>query len=374
MDGRRTMHQTERRLSELGAEIVKSCRLPAHSIAVSCIGWQMGKVVMTTCQSFTNQQLNTIVPNNHVNHMFLYYALSTRRNELKNLGSAGTRTPILNKSRFEDVKVRVPPRPVQNRIASVLSAYDDLIENNTRRIEILEDLARSLYREWFVHYRFPGRGNLPLVESTIGTVPDGWTVALIPEVFEIVGGGTPSKEVVDYWLGGDIEWYTPTDLTGASSMFMDASKARITRAGLEQSSARLFPPMSVMLTSRATIGAISINTTWASTNQGFITCLPNRKFPLYVMYHWLKENVPLFVSLGTGSTFKEITKSTFKKIELAIPPEPLAHKFEAHASPIGAQVLNLERRNRLLRTTRDLLLPRLISGEIDVSSLPDPTA
>ena len=153
---------------------------------------------------------------------------------------------------------------------------------------------------------------------------------------------------------------------------MDCSSDRITELGLSKSSAKLFPPMSVMMTSRATIGVVAVNTTEACTNQGFITCLPSADYPLWLLYHWLKGNVDTFVGLGTGATFKEITKGTFKGIKLTVPPQTLVGKFSDSVEPLMHLSLNLQRKNANLRATRDLLLPKLISGELDVSSLPEP--
>jgi type I restriction enzyme S subunit len=150
---------------------------------------------------------------------------------------------------------------------------------------------------------------------------------------------------------------------------MEYSGNQINELGLKKSSAKIFPPFSVMMTSRATLGVISINTTDACTNQGFITCIPNEHFPLYTLYHWLKENVETFISLGTGSTFKEITKGVFKTIQLVVPTPDVVSQFEKTMQPLALQMLNLQRKNANLRCTRDLLLPKLISGELDVSGL-----
>ena len=266
----------------------------------------------------------------------------------------------------------VPPLPLQRRIAGILSAYDDLIENSQRRIKILEEMARRLYREWFVHFRFPGHEDCRLVESPLGEIPEGWEVKTVGDSFEILGGGTPSRKEERYWNGGTIQWFSPTDLTGAGTMFMDDSRDHITHLGLSESSARLFPPLCVMLTSRATIGAIAINTTAACTNQGFITCLPSDQVPLYFLHSWLNENVPTCVRMASGSTFKEISRGVFKSIHFLHPPVDLVGMFESFASPIGHELLSLQLQIQNLRRTRDLLLPRLLSGQIDVESLPEP--
>ncbi len=211
------------------------------------------------------------------------------------------------------------PLPTQRKIAAILSAYDDLIENNLRRIKILEEMAQNLYREWFVKFRFPGHEQARFVDSEMGRIPEGWKVSAVQDAFDILGGGTPSKKEPKYWENGTVNWYTPSDLTSNKALFIDESGKRITESGLKKSSARIFPAFSVMMTSRATIGVISINTTDACTNQGFITCIPNQTFPKYLLYYWLKENVNHFINLGTGATFKEISKGVFKNIELIIP-------------------------------------------------------
>ena len=262
-----------------------------------------------------------------------------------------------------------PDLQTQQKVAAILSVYDDLIENNLRRIKILEEMAQNLYREWFVKFRFPDHEQVRMIDSPLGKIPEQWEIKAVADTFKILGGGTPSKKIPEYWDDGSVNWYTPTDLTSSCSMFMELSGNQITELGLKKSSAKLFPPFSVMMTSRATLGIIAINTTEAATNQGFITSIPNNEFPLYLLYFWLKENVEYFISLGTGATFKEITKGVFKTIELAVPPGNIADKFEKIVGPLADDVLNLQKRNRILRQTRDLLLPKLISGELDVSKL-----
>ena len=171
---------TARYLSEEGAAGQKTLKVPAGSVAVSCIGWQMGKSIVATRPSFTNQQLHTILPNDEVDSLYLYYYLCTQRVELLSLGSAaGVRTPIINKSAFGLLSIVVPPLPTQRKIASILSAYDDLIENNTRRIAILEEMAQAIYREWFVNFRFPGHENVKLVDSPLGMIPEGWEIGKV---------------------------------------------------------------------------------------------------------------------------------------------------------------------------------------------------
>jgi type I restriction enzyme S subunit len=259
----------------------------------------------------------------------------------------------------------LPPPPLQKKIAAIISAYDELIENNRRRIALLEKLAEEIYREWFVRLRFPGHEKVRVIKG----VPQGWELVKLENAFKFTGGGTPSKEVDRYWNGGDINWFTPSDITGADGMFLEKSGDPCTEEGFNNSSAKMFPAYSVMLTSRATIGAIGINTTPACTNQGFITCIPNARYPLPFLYHWAKLAKPHFEILAVGATFAELTKGTFKRIEILTPPEPIVAEFAKIESPLFKAIENLLTTNRKLIETRDKLLPRLISGKLPVENL-----
>jgi type I restriction enzyme S subunit len=258
------------------------------------------------------------------------------------------------------IRFHLPDLPTQRKIAGILSAYDDLIENNLRRIKILEEMAQSLYREWFVHFRFPGHESAKFVDSELGQIPEGWHWKKVGDAFEILGGGTPSTANEEYWADGDIQWYSPRDLTAESTMFIEKSAVQINELGLKKSSAKMFPAYSVMLTSRATIGAIAINTVPSCTNQGFITCLPNAKVPLYFLHQWLKANVETFILHASGSTFKEISKGVFKGLDFLLPVAGLVQRYQQSISPVADQLLTLQRLNQNLRRTRDLLLPKIL--------------
>jgi len=283
--------------------------------------------------------------------------------------ASGTTRLRITRRDLSGFPIPVPEIKVQERIVGLLSAYDELIENNARRIEILEEMAKAIYREWFVEFRYPGHEDATLVDSELGPIPEGWGVTTVDAAFEISGGGTPSKTVTEYWEDGDIDWYTPTDLTATRSMFMSESKSKITKLGLAKSSAKLFPAGSVMMTSRATIGVVSISETEASTNQGFITCIPNDRYSAYFIVQWLRASADVIDSLASGATFKEINKKNFREINIVAPSEIALTRFQELVAPICDSIAVLLKTNRNLRETRDLLLPRLISGEIDVSGL-----
>lgn len=317
-----------------------------------------------------NQRLGLITskPEAAVDMRYIYYVLNwfNVRQQIR-ATSSGAKIRHTSPSRIYAVDIPKHPFEIQRRIAGILGAYDDLIEVNRRRIAVLGEMARGLFTEWFSRMRFPGHDDVAIKDTPDGPLPAGWEIKPIGDTFELLGGGTPSKTIGEYWEEGTINWFTPTDLTGAKTHFMDRSAARITSAGLAKSSAKLFPAESIMMTSRATIGAIAICTTEACTNQGFITCLPNEEVPRSYLFYWLHQNVPLFVAHATGATFKEITKGVFKRLSVLVPDREITAKFEAIVRPMHEMILAAERSNRNLAAARDLLLPRLISGQLSVS-------
>jgi len=305
-----------------------------------------------------------------LNTRFLFYALQLQLEYMRSV-STGATTKFLTKTILDNLKLTIPPLPTQQKIAAVLSAYDDLIENNTRRIQILEEMAQTIYRQWFVEFEYPGHEDVPLVDSgtELGMIPEGWEVEAINDVAEVLGGGTPSTKKSEYWEDGNINWFAPRDLTKAGTMFIGDSPRKINELGLQKSSAKMFPAYSVMMTSRATLGVTAINTLPACTNQGFITCVPNERLSNYQIYFWIAENLEKITSVASGATFKEITKGTFRKFLIVIAPPKIHNHFVEILEPIGKQIENLQQKNANLRATRDLLLPRLVSGEVGVEGV-----
>ena len=179
-EGRRGV-RTERFISESGRRGQKNLLLPPKAVCFTCIA-SIGKICMTSAPSFTNQQINSIIADsNFYDPEFIYYLLRHNADRIRRRAS-GSATPILNKTAFSEIEVTVPDLPAQRKIATVLSAYDNLIENNTRRIKILEDMAQMLYREWFVHFRFPGYEQSKTVEAAIGLIPEGWSVQRLAQI------------------------------------------------------------------------------------------------------------------------------------------------------------------------------------------------
>jgi type I restriction enzyme S subunit len=306
----------------------------------------MGEVIMTDRPSFTNQQINTIVPNGKIEPSFLYYSLRPRKQELLALGATtGVRTPILNKSAFSDLTIKVPPLNVQRRIAGILSAYDDLIENNQRRIKILEAMARSLYREWFVNFRFPGHEKVPLVDSPLGPIPKGWEFSEFRDLFNIRYGKTlPKTEILD---SGPYPVYGAGDVIG----FYDKM---------------LCPDKCALVTSRGN----GSGTVWRTREPAFVTNNSLIMLPLEQYRHWDYSFVELLLRQAnvmeakTGSAQPQVTIENLNYVKAIVPAKELVVEFCTFATPVYEQVDSLLRQIDNLRRTRDLLLPRLLSGAI----------
>jgi|CXWL01.1.fsa_nt_gi type I restriction enzyme S subunit len=293
------------------------------------------------------------------NPWFVYFALKCLGLERFNVGGAN---PTLNRNHIHDLPIRLPDRETQDAIVRILSPYDDLIENNKRRIALLEESARLLYREWFVHFRFPGHEHT----KTIKGLPESWTHVTFDDVCEARGGGTPSTDNAAFWNEGKIPWYTPTDITRNSCLELLDSEKKITEAGLRGSSAKMLPAGTVLMTSRASVGYFGVINVPSCTNQGFISIVPHEPAArMYLLYN-LMYRVEEIRSHAGGATYREISKGKFKALPVVLPQKDLLREFEHCVSTLHAQVRTLHNMNHKLAQARNLLLPRLMNGEIAV--------
>lgn len=361
---------TERAISEEGYLTFHRQILPPLSVCFVCIGATIGKICMTKEKSLTNQQINSIVVDTkHYDPYFVYYLLSTYEEEVKGV-AGGAATPIVNKTTFENLKASAPPLPIQRKIAAILSAYDDLIENNLRRIKILEEMAQNLYREWFVKFRFPGHQHARFDDSSLGPIPEGWEVGKLGDLCLLMqSGGTPSRKKADYWNDATIDWYKTRELWDG---FLFNSEERISKLGLSGSSARLFDPGTILMAiyGAPTVGRLGIVTKAATCNQAALGMRADPdKISQYYLFYALLGLRGHFNSIAQGAAQQNISKCKVAEAECLVPPLNLINEFTGLVEPIWGALRNLQTKNTTLRRTRDLLLPRLISGEVDVSEL-----
>ena len=274
-------------------------------------------------------------------------------------GSAQPQLPIKN---FSQIYLNVPDIKTQHRIADIVSAYDDLIKNNQRQIKLLEEAAQRLYKEWFVDLRFPGHENTKIVDG----VPEGWRVASIADICDTVGGGTPSTKIQSYYEKGDILWVTPTDITRNFSLALLDTEKKITPEGLKNSSANMLPAETILMTSRASVGFFGMCKYEVCTNQGFISCIPKREnLQMYLLFN-LKSRVEEIRQKAGGSTYLEISKTVFRELKIILPQDEVLAEYQKNVHDIFDEIYCRTEMIKSLVDMRNRLLPKLMSGEVEV--------
>ena len=225
----------------------------------------------------------------------------------------------------------------------------------------LEEQAQALYKSWFVDFE-PFKDGI-FEESEMGMIPEGWRVGTLSELGEVVAGGTPSKARADYYTDNGIHWLTPKDLSNRCDKYTSRGEIDITELGYNNSSAKLMPRGSVLFSSRAPIGYITIAKNDICTNQGFKSVIPKYAGTYYI-YYWLSHNTDNIESQASGSTFKEASGSLMKCFPALIPPKEILDIFEKRLEPLMHQQEVLEEEINNLSSIRDHLLPDLMSGVI----------
>ena len=290
-----------------------------------------------------------------VSPKYLYYFLknSSTVAELQLLAETRSGTfPQITFSEVANLTIPVPSLAVQEVIVQAMQCLEDKITCNEQINDNLEQQAQSYFQELFVDNADP--------EWDIGTISDLGTV---------VGGSTPSKAKPEYYTESGIAWITPKDLSINKSKFVSHGENDITELGLKNSSAAIMPEGTVLFSSRAPIGYIAIAAGEVTTNQGFKSVVPKPEIGTPFVYFFLKNTLPVIEGMASGSTFKEVSGSTMKNVPAVIPDAETLAKFSDFCAPIFAQQRILEEQNQSLATLRDNLLPKLMSGEIDVSAV-----
>lgn len=267
---------------------------------------------------------------------------------------------------LKGIEIALPPMPVQQRIATILSAYDELIENSLRRIKILEAMARSLYREWFVHFRFPGHENHPRVASALGEIPREWGVKTIQDFGKVVTGKTPSKANAGFF-GVNVPFVKTPDMHG--NLFILGTNESLSTAGASSQANKTLPVGSICVSCIGTIGVVSITTADCQTNQQINSVVLAKSEYREFLFLRLQEAKQALENLGSnGATMGNVNKSKFESMEVVAPTDALLVDFHRLTQPMFKSILRLTRQIQNLRQTRDLLLPRLLSGQINVEA------
>ena len=341
---------------------------------------------------------------------FAFYLLHTLR---LNDWRSGSGQPLLNQTVLSSIPVEIPGPAEQRAIAHILGTLDDKIELNRRMNQTLEEMARALFKSWFVNFdpvrakaalnRHALHANEPetvaasdaqgshwtvdrarayldsmdpqnvdlfpdrLVDSELGEIPEGWKVGALDDTIELLSGGTPRTSSAGYW-GGDIPWYTAKDAPRPSDVFVLETERTITETGIENSAARLLPEETTIITARGTVGRLACLGIPMAMNQTCYGIRGANGYPNFFTYWCVRTAVDELQQRTHGTIFDTITRQTFTFVETVLPPAEHAIVFEATVKPLMRRILGSLHDSRGLAAQRDALLPRLMTGEITVGN------
>lgn len=319
-------------------------------------GAYCGNVQFFSGKGYMTEHAVVTQPNSANNAKYLTYKLSGL-----SLGrfSGQAAQPGLSVTKLARLRIEMPPKWYQDRVAGILSAYDNLIEVNNKRIKVLEQIAENLYKEWFVRFRFPGHETSGFENG----IPKGWNVCRFSSIANVLSGGTPSTDHDEYY-GGNIPFYTPKDSSDDYFVFDTISK--LTEEGLQHCNSQLYPKNTIMITARGTVGNLNLLAKPMAMNQSCYALTSNTIPSQYFLFFLIKREILKLRKMASGGVFDTIIVSTFDHIKVTIPDKSLIMSFDMLVSPILDETYTLLKQNRNLIRQRDLLLPRLMSGKIEV--------
>ncbi|MEZ7710676.1 restriction endonuclease subunit S [Prevotella pallens] len=345
---------TSKTLTKIGLNEVKNCLLPSKSICVSCIGSDLGKVVLTKKPTVTNQQFNSIVPNEENDADFIYYLMTVVGKHLNYLSKTSTAVPIINKSTFANYEIEIPNIKEQKRIGKILSSLDDKIELNRRINDNLEQQAQALFKSWFVNFEPFKNGQF--VDSELGKIPKGWKVGYLSEIADIIMGQSPNGSTYNE-NGEGIIFYQ-----GRAEFGTRFPSIRL----FTTNPTRIAPANSILISVRAPVGDINITHKECCIGRGLASAVSRTNksaFLLYTLFS-LKSDLDRFNAEGT--VFGSINRKALETLKILIPTNDIISKFEAIVASMDQQILILHIESENLKILRDTLLPKLMSGERSV--------
>ena len=346
--------KTVKTITELGLSEVSNCLLPSKSVCISCIGSDLGKVVITNEPTVTNQQFNSIIPTEENDTDFIYYLMTIVGKELNYLSKTSTAVPIINKSTFADYEIEIPSLENQRRIAKVLSSLDDKIEVNRKINENLEQQAQALFKSWFVDFEPFKDGEF--VESELGMIPKGWRVGTLKEIADIIMGTSPSGSSYNTEGIGDVFYQGRAEFS-----------FRFPKRNMYTTEAKRFAEVDTVLVSvRAPVGDINVAEERCCIGRGLASVKSKKNYNSYILYlmQSLKNVFDRFN--GEGTVFGSINKKAFEEMQIIVPTGNVISKFDSIASSMDCQIKRTEQESRSLAELRDTLLPKLMSGELRV--------
>ena len=363
--GSRYTYVTEQGYSEKSYKKYKANIVPKGSTCIVTIGSIGKKITQAHTDLFVNQAINAILPYKQYDKDYIYYATKYAVLPQLKIYDSGTTSgrENISKSSFSNIRLYVEEDfSTQQKIASILSAYDRLIENNTHRICLLEQMAENLYKEWFVRFRFPEHEKVEMVNG----LPKGWKIKRIADFGRIETGKTPPMSNRKLY-GGDILFVKTPDMH--DKMFISSTSETLSEDGNNYQLTKLLPANSIMVSCIGTAGIVSINAKPAHTNQQINSIILNNLEDLEWLYYVCKQMKPTIELFGaTGATMTNLSKGKFEKLKVVVPKANIRESFHKRIRPYFKEIFTLDQQNTLLTRQRDLLLPRLMSGKLEVKS------
>ena len=268
----------------------------------------------------------------------------------------------LNQDIVRRLSFPAPEIQIQQKIAAILSSYDDLIETNKRRIALLEKMAEEIYREWFVRLRFPGHEKIKVVKG----VPEGWEKQESSKTFAVLSGGTPKTDIPVYW-DGEIPFFTPKDAN--DNFYVLNTEKSITPKGLRSCNSQLYKKDTIFITARGTVGKLALANCDMAMNQSCYALVQRSDMAVYFYFLSMKNAITYLKGVCKSGIFDNIIVDTFKIVPILVPPDNIVKHFNGLVGPFFQQMSILLQKNIILTATRDALLPRLISGKLSVENL-----
>lgn len=356
------IYSTEKTITDSGLNNSSAKWIVPNTVTVAMYGATAGKSCIVKVPMTTNQACCNLTINDEVaDYEFVYYSLKNDYTTLASLANGGAQQN-LNAQIIKDYVLKMPSLADQRRIASILSSLDRKIELNNKINANLEEMAQAIFKNWFVDFEPFKDGKF--VDSELGMIPEGWKVGTLGDMGTIVCGKTPSKANSNYY-GGDIPFIKIPDMHG--NVFVESSEDRLTEQGSLSQIKKLIPPYSLMVSCIATVGLVSINTKPSHTNQQINTIIPHNKSALFYLYQYIKNNEELLKNMGRGGTTTlNVNTKSFSNIRLFIPSDIALLQFHQIVEGLFKKIeLNMQE-SRTLSLLRDTLLPRLMSGELEV--------
>ncbi|HID9460849.1 TPA: restriction endonuclease subunit S [Proteus mirabilis] len=367
------IHESEKMISQKGLDEIKSSTLNGISILVGCIGWDMGNVGIIDKKCATNQQINAITNiKKNYNPFYIYYWLKNKKEFLFQQASV-TRTPILNKSKFSEIKINIPKEKyLQDKISDILISLDRKIELNNHINTELEAVAKILYDYWFVQFDFPDANGNPykitggktIYNPTLKRkIPDGWENSTIGEIEpNIITGKTPSKNHPEYF-GGNVPFITIGDIRG--NTYIVSTEETLTDKGAATQKNKFLPEDSICVTCIASPGLVGFVTTPAQTNQQINSLVCDNERNKYYLYFTIKSYFE-GAKAKTGNTFANMNKGDFSSISILKPSNQVLQLYHQKAHPLFQQIKLKSLENQQLIQIRNWLLPMLMNGQVTI--------